>query len=110
MTRPTAGTRSKAAVCLDTALAPEPKRLTRSGLASLLGVSKQAVSGWCSGRTRPSPEMALAIERRLKIPMQAWLSPDPESPSDDAASDTTADTTAQSPRPQPRLSAGKRKH
>ena len=44
-------------------------------LAEKLGVSKQTVSEWVGGRSRPEPERMAALEELLGIPMRAWTEP-----------------------------------
>jgi plasmid maintenance system antidote protein VapI len=55
------------------ALACPTEPLNQSALALQLGVSQQAVSGWVSGRARPSPESMLELERLFGIDPHDWL-------------------------------------
>ena len=42
-------------------------------VASVLGITRSHVSLLVSGRTRPSLELALLIQDRLKIPARWWI-------------------------------------
>jgi transcriptional regulator with XRE-family HTH domain len=46
---------------------------TQAELARALGVTKGAVSGWCSGECRPSLERMLVIERLYGIAVAEWV-------------------------------------
>ena len=50
----------------------EPQ-ISRARLAENLGVSKQAVSAWGRGISRPSVEHLVKIEELLGIPVAEWV-------------------------------------
>ena len=63
----------RGSVLLRKALACPAEPLNQSALALQLGVSQQAVSSWVSGRSRPSPESMLELERLFGIDPREWL-------------------------------------
>lgn len=58
--------------CVRLAEALKPKVMSQSDLAKKLNVSPQAVSGWVSGKSKPSPELMARLEDLLGIPMRSW--------------------------------------
>jgi ribosome-binding protein aMBF1 (putative translation factor) len=63
---------TRGAALLRQALRPKPK-MTTIELATKLMVSRQAVSDWLSGKTRPDPKHWKGLEEALGIPPTAWL-------------------------------------
>ena len=55
------------------ALASPTEPLNQAALALQLGVSQQAVSNWINGRSRPSAESMLELERLFAIDPREWL-------------------------------------
>ncbi|MGO9710595.1 MAG: helix-turn-helix transcriptional regulator [Polyangiaceae bacterium] len=55
------------------ALACPTEPLNQAALALQLGVSQQAVSNWINGRSRPSAESMLELERLFAIDPREWL-------------------------------------
>lgn len=47
--------------------------MSQTALAKELGVTKQAVYAWLSGRAMPEPERMAQIETLLGIPMRDWV-------------------------------------
>lgn len=62
--------KTKASVALAESL--RPKVMSAVDLADKLGISKQTVSDWVAGRSRPEPERMAKLEEMLGIPMRAW--------------------------------------
>lgn len=50
--------------------------LTQAEVARRVGVSKQVVSRWVAGDTRPEPERRALLESEFGIPAEAWLTPE----------------------------------
>jgi transcriptional regulator with XRE-family HTH domain len=75
--------RSVGAVRLEQSAAP--KVMSQSQLARELGVSPQAVSGWVTGRAKPTPELMARLEDLLGIPMRSWTEPAEEPENGSAA-------------------------
>ena len=61
-----------------------PRVMSPADLAEKLGVSRQAVSGWVTGKSKPSREMMVKLEDELGIPMRAWT----EEPSEETPTGT----------------------
>ncbi len=64
--------------CAKLSEALKPKVMSQSDLAKRLNVSPQAVSGWVSGKSKPTPDLMAKLEDLLGIPMRAWTEPSEE--------------------------------
>jgi transcriptional regulator with XRE-family HTH domain len=61
------------AVLLRKALARPTEPLNQAALALQLGVTQQTVSNWVNGRSRPSADSILELERLFAIDPREWL-------------------------------------
>ncbi|QCD44932.1 helix-turn-helix transcriptional regulator [Campylobacter mucosalis] len=48
------------------------KILTQNLIATELGITQGAVSGWFCGRTKPSIDNAIKLKQHFDIPIEAW--------------------------------------
>lgn len=51
------------------------RKRTQTALAEAIGINQPNVSSWKDGKTRPSRQFALALERATGIPAEWWDEP-----------------------------------
>lgn len=49
-----------------------PPRVNQAEVAEACAVTQQAVSGWLSGRAKPTVDRMRILQDRYGIPMEAW--------------------------------------
>jgi transcriptional regulator with XRE-family HTH domain len=74
---------TKGAVALREIVAPP--RINQTEIAEACEVTQQAVSGWLSGRSKPTADRMRVLQDRYGIPMEAWTESAPVESSKGAA-------------------------